>query len=271
MRVQLWADMEGVAGITNWEQVKGGTQLYQDARRLYTNEINAAIRGCKRAGATEIIAIDGHGAGGSYTFNSWVPDMLEAGVKYVNGYRWGSYVQGFADGVDALLLPGAHAKAGTPDGVLCHTMSSANWVNAYINGVAVGESGLVAGIAGSFGVPVVFASGDTATCKEVRELLGESVVCAEVKQGLGRTAAVSLAHKDACDLIEEKVYEALKNRDNWPKPYECSPAEFKVELHSPHESEKYVGRTGVEVVDGRTVVSKGKTFWDAWNQFYDRD
>ena len=45
MRVQLWCDMEGVAGIIHWDQVNGGAPLYQEARRLYMNEINACIRG----------------------------------------------------------------------------------------------------------------------------------------------------------------------------------------------------------------------------------
>ena len=123
--------------------------------------------------------------------------------------------------------------AGTPDGILCHTMSSANWVNVYINDVLVGESGIVAAIGGSFGVPVVFVSGDTSTCAEVSKLVGSSVVQAEVKKGLGRFAARNLAHADACALIEEKVYEALKNKANWPKPYKVSdPVELRVELHT---------------------------------------
>src|SRR2546421_721826 len=55
MRVMLWCDMEGVAGISVWEQVNGGAALYEEGRRLYTAEVNAAVRGAKRAGATEIV------------------------------------------------------------------------------------------------------------------------------------------------------------------------------------------------------------------------
>ena len=47
----LWCDMEGIAGISVWEQVNGGAALYEEGRRLYTAEVNAAVRGCKRAGA----------------------------------------------------------------------------------------------------------------------------------------------------------------------------------------------------------------------------
>jgi D-amino peptidase len=261
--------MEGVAGIVAWDQVNAGAPQYEEGRRLYTGEINAAVRGAKRAGATEIVVIDGHGAGGAYSFNSWIKDKLEPGAEYITGYRWGCYVDGFQNGCDALLLPGAHAMAGTPDGILCHTMSSANWVNVTINGVLVGESGIVAAIGGTFGIPVVFVSGDTSTCKEVSKLVGPSVVQAEVKKGLGRFSARNLAHADACDLIEEKVYESLSHRANWPKPYTLAdPVELRVELHTPDQSIQYRGKTGIEILDPRTVVSRGQTFWQCWDQFW---
>jgi D-amino peptidase len=53
MRVLIMSDMEGVSGIVVWEQVNGGAPMYEEGRRLYTEEINAAVRGAKRAGATE--------------------------------------------------------------------------------------------------------------------------------------------------------------------------------------------------------------------------
>ncbi len=269
MRVQLWCDMEGISGITQWDQVNAGKPQYEEGRRLYTDEINAAVRGCKRAGATEIIVIDGHGAGGAHTFNSWNKDRLEPGAEYVTGYRWGCYVEALQSGTDALLLPGAHAMAGTPNGVLCHTMSSESWINASFNGVKVGESGIVAAIAGSFDVPCVFVSGDESTCKEVADLLGPNVVQAQVKKGLGRFSARNLAPKDACDLIEAKAHEALTNRARWPKPYKIgSPAEFKVELFTADHSIPFQGRPGIEIPDPRTVISRAENAWLAWDQFW---
>jgi D-amino peptidase len=271
MKVQMWCDMEGVAGITQWEQVSANRDraFYEESRRLYTEEINAAVRGAKRAGATEIIVIDGHGAGGAYSMNSWLKDRLEPGAEYVMGYRWGCYVEALKSGCDALLLPGAHAMAGTPDGVLCHTMSSEAWVNAWINGTLVGESGIVAAIAGTFGVPCVFVSGDAATCREVSALVGPSVTQAVVKVGLGRFSARSLGMIDACALIESKVHESLTQRNNWPKPWTTkSPTEFKVELAMPDQSMQYIGKTGVEVLTPRLVVSRAANPWEAWNQFW---
>ena len=52
MRVLIMSDMEGVSGIVVWDQVNGGAPMYEEGRQLYTEEINAAVRGAKAAGAT---------------------------------------------------------------------------------------------------------------------------------------------------------------------------------------------------------------------------
>jgi len=270
MRVLLLCDMEGVAGIEAWEQVIGGSPQYEEGRRLLTGEVNAAIRGAKAGGATQIVVADGHGAGGGWSFKSLIPEHLERGAEYVLGHRWARYTASFEEGCDAVLFVGAHAIAGTPDGVLCHTVSTEAWYNAWINDTLVGESGILAALSGSWNVPAVFVSGDTATCTEVQNLLGEKVMTAPVKQGLGRFSARNLAHADACALIERQVEQALRGRD-WPAPYvPTSPVTFKVELAAPDHAQSYYGRTGVEVVSPRVVISRGKTFWEAWDQFWYR-
>ena len=270
MRVMIWCDMEGVAGISVWEQVNGGAPLYEEGRRLYTAEINAAVRGCKRAGATEIIVVDGHGAGGAWSFKSLIPEQLESGASYVMGYPWARYVAPLEAGCDAALFVGAHAMAGTPDGILCHTVSNQAWYNARINDTLVGESGILGAICGDFDCPVVFVSGDAATCREVRALIGDEVVEAQVKEGLGRYSARHLPASDACALIEGRVYAALASR-NWPKPLKfSSPVTFTVELATPDRAVDMAGKPGVEIVNPRLIASKAESFWKAWDQFWYR-
>jgi len=88
MRVMVWADIEGVAGITSWEHTGGGTPLYEEGRRLYTEEINAIVRACRRAKADDVIVVDGHGGGyeGARGFMSLIPDRLERSARYVLGH-----------------------------------------------------------------------------------------------------------------------------------------------------------------------------------------
>jgi len=91
MRVLIMSDMEGVSGIVVWEQVNGGAPLYEEGRRLYTQEINAAVRGAKAAGATEIVVVDCHGAGGGWTFNSLLPELLHPDCEWVAHHAWSRY------------------------------------------------------------------------------------------------------------------------------------------------------------------------------------
>ena len=127
MRVHIISDMEGVAGIVRGAQTNAGEPLYEEGRKLYTEEINAAVRGAKKAGAKEIVVMDHHGAGQAYSFNSLIPDQLDPACEYVVQSSWTEYTGFLEEGCDACLLVGMHAMAGTPDGVLSHTVSGREW------------------------------------------------------------------------------------------------------------------------------------------------
>jgi D-amino peptidase len=200
-----------------------------------------------------------------------IPERLESGASYVLGHPWARHIEPLEQGCDAILFVGAHAMAGTPGGVLSHTVSSESWYVATINGTAVGESGIVAAIAGCWKAPGVFVAGDEATCREVQNLLGPTVIAAPVKKGLGRYSARHLAPVDARKLIETKSAEALRNRANWPKPLTFTPpVTFQVELAAPDRAETFRGRAGVEVSGPRTVRATGETFWEAWDRLWYR-
>ena len=83
MRVHVISDMEGVGGIVKGQQTNAGAPMFEEGRKLYTGEINAAVRGAKAAGATEIVVMDCHGAGEGYTFNSLIPEDLDPACEYV--------------------------------------------------------------------------------------------------------------------------------------------------------------------------------------------
>src|SRR6266566_4706128 len=127
MRVHIISDMEGVSGIVKWQQTTGGDPMYEEGRRLYTEEINAAVRGAKAAGAIEIVVMDCHGAGKGWSFNSLIPEELDSACEYVVQDEWTGYTAFLEQGVDAALFIGMHARAGTLDGVLNHTVSGQQW------------------------------------------------------------------------------------------------------------------------------------------------
>jgi D-amino peptidase len=269
MRVFVVSDMEGVAGITKWEQVSGGESLYEEGRRLYTEEINAAVRGAAAAGADEIVVMDCHGAGQGWTFNSLIPDLLDERCEWVVQDRWTGYTGVLEEGCDAALFVAMHAMAGTADGVLNHTVSGTDWQNLRFNGTLVGETGINAALCGTWECPVLMVTGDGAACREGRELLGEGLTTVVVKQGLGRQTARHLPPVRARALIEDGARAALRDL-RAVAPYKPgSPCEIQVDLQASEHAEPFRHRPGVEVTGPRQITSRADTWWDAWRQMYD--
>ena len=270
MRVLIWVDMEGITGISTWAQVTPGNPLYDEGRILMTGDVNAAVRGAKEAGASEIIVVDSHGAGGEFKFKSLLKDRLEAGAEYVFGAPWMRYVEPLQEGCDAAVILGAHAMAGTADGVLCHTVSSANWYNAYINDQRIGETAITAALCGHFDCPIVLVAGDQATERETRDLLGQDPEFITVKTSINRHAIRSLAPEDAHERIRTGMIRALQNRQNIRPWRPATPTSFKVEFMNPEFASGYEGRVDVERIDDRTVVCRGAHFYDVWDKFWDK-
>jgi D-amino peptidase len=268
MRVHVISDMEGVAGIVKWQQTAGGEPMYEEGRRLYTEEINAAVRGAKAAGATEIVVMDCHGAGQGWMFNSLIPDLLDPACEFVVQERWTDYTSFLEEGCDAALFVGMHARAGTPDGVLNHTVSGQKWWNLRFNGVLVGETGINAALCGTWGCPVLLVTGDRATCVEARELLGDGLTTVAVKEGLGRFSARQIPPQRARELIEEGARKALGDLGA-VAPYDPGkPCEIEVELTSTDAADAYRRKPRVEVVESRKIVSRADDWWTAWRQFF---
>jgi D-amino peptidase len=268
VRVHVISDIEGCAGIVKWAQTGGDSDLYQEGRRLYTEEINAAVRGAKAAGATEIVVMDCHGAGGDYTFNSLLPELLDPDCEFVVQNEWTEYTQFLEDGCDAALFVGMHAMAGTPDGVMSHTVSGQAWQSLKFNGTLVGETGLKAALCGTWGCPVLLVTGDRATCREATALLGDGLTTVEVKVGLGRFSARSLPALKAREVIEDGAKRALKDLKS-VEPYDPGrPCEIEVAFTTPDRLVEYRNRKNVEQTGPLTIVARGDTWWDAWSGFY---
>jgi D-amino peptidase len=268
VRVHVISDMEGVAGIVKWEQVSGGEKLYDEGRILYTEEINAAVRGAKAGGATEIVVMDCHGAGGAYDFNSLVPELLDPDCEYVVQQEWTEYTAFLEAGCDAALFVGMHAMAGTADGVLSHTVSGQAWQDLRFNGTLVGETGINAALCGHWGVPVLLVTGDRAVCREARELLGEGLTTVEVKEGLGRFSARMKTPQEARELIEQGARRALSDRSAVSPWDPGRPAEIEIDFTSSDRLQEYANRKGVEVTGPRTLVVRGDDWWSAWSSFF---
>jgi D-amino peptidase len=268
VKVHIISDMEGISGIAKSEQCNAKKPQFEEGRKLYTEEINAAVRGAKAGGATEIVVMDCHGAGEGYNWASLIAEDLDPDCDYVVQEEWTGYTGFLESGVDGALFVGMHAMAGTADGVLNHTVSGVDWQNLWFNGTRVGETGINAALCGTWGCPVLLVSGDTASCREATGLLGDGLTTVEVKQGIGTRSARLLAPKRARELVEEGAKRALSDL-RAVEPYDPGkPCEIKVEYKGTTAPQKLRFQAGVEIVDPRTIVSRADDWWTAWKQFF---
>ncbi|MCC5876575.1 MAG: M55 family metallopeptidase [Candidatus Sumerlaeia bacterium] len=271
MRVLIMGDMEGVSGIVHWDQVSHGSPMYQEGRRLYTAELNAAVRGARAGGATEVVVVDSHGAGaagnmGGPAFNSLIPEEMDENCEFVTHHGWANYLDMLQEGCDACFFVGIHAMGLTPRGVLSHTVASGRWLVMRINGQPVGEIGIVAALCGHYGVPMALVTGDDQACREAVELLGEGVGTVAVKKGLGRYSARHISPKRARRMIEEGARTALENLAGAPTFKPGAPVTVSFELVSADVMDGYRRREGIKLEEPNKVHSTGETFLEAWER-----
>ena len=216
MKILIATDMEGVTGVTTWDQVTPGHAEYARFRRLMTQDVNAAIRGAYDAGAQDVIVADGHWNGSNILIEELDPRArLNTGSPSPF-----SMMQGIDETIDGVMFIGYHARNGSSGAILDHTWSSRTVANVWLNEILTGEYGLNAAVAGHFGVPVTMVSGDQTACAQVAELLGD-VETAIVKQATGRYAAECLAPPVAHEAIcigAERAVERLR-RGDVPEPF----------------------------------------------------
>ncbi len=226
MRIYVSADLEGVSGVVHGDQVGAGGPDYARTRKLVTEEVNAAVAGALEGGASEVVVNDGHGGMRNILIEDLHPQArLITGAPKLMGQMEGiDSPEGFA----GLAFVGYHARAGT-HGVLNHTISGAVVARLLLNGVEVGEAGLNAAIGAHFGVPLVFASGDGATCEQVLELDPAATVVA-VKEDAGRYAASCMSPEKARESIRKGMVEAVRALGRGEIPVPEAGGETTVEL-----------------------------------------
>jgi len=256
LKVFISVDMEGISGIVHSDQITSGTAEYAAGRKWMAEDVNAAVEGALEAGATEVVVNDSHGS-----MRNIDPDDLDFRAILISGSpKPLSMMQGIDASFAACLFIGYHAKAGTEDAILDHTISSSVVRAIRVNGAEMPELGLNAAIAGYYGVPVVLVSGDIAVCRQAGEVLGKDVVTVAVKEAYGRLAAKLVPMGEARRLIKAGVKEAL-GKFGRVKPFKIAPP-FNYELvyHVSAQADMAAMLTEVKRVDARTVAFTADDF-----------
>jgi D-amino peptidase len=253
MKLYILTDLEGVGGVVlAEEQTTPGHPDYEKACIFLTEEVNSAVEGAFRAGATEILINDAHYKGYNIKL-----ELLDERVSCLTGRVRPMWLPDLDETYDGVILIGMHAMAGTDSAVLDHTMSSKDWQNMWINGKKMGEMGIAAIWAGHFDVPVIFVSGDDKACLELKNLVGnvETVV---TKKGISRECAICYPIKKVREMIRDGVEKAVENIKCF-KPFKVkSPIEIVIEYKSTTIVDSIRPAPGRKILDGRKVLYKAK-------------
>jgi D-amino peptidase len=255
----LW-DMDGANGIFTREQAwywEPGVREHvaMEARQIFTSQVNALSAASLAAGATELIVCDTHHGGGNLLQDKLLSDpritYLYRSVGMQDGKR--RWMPGLDETVHGLMLPGHHAKTGTPDAFLPHTWTL-QWKDFWINGLSVGEIGIETCFAGHWDIPLIFVQGDEAACLETRQQF-PGVVTASVKRAAGFEQAAGLdaesAHRETARGAREAI-ELL--RAGKMRPFKPTlPMTVRVQMATIEAAAKAAERPNVRRVDDHII------------------
>jgi D-amino peptidase len=248
LRIFISADMEGIAGVVQPAQLGPSGFEYGKAREWMTGEVKTAIAAARAAGAAEFVVADSHGNAQNLLIDELPPD-----VRVVRGYpRPLSMMQGVGAGFDAALFIGYHASEYGRDAVRGHTFSSARLLHVKLNGMEVSEGIYNAAIAGHFGVPVAFVSGDREAVAQLKGVI-PSVEGVVLKEGLGYHAAETVTPARSRELIAKGVEASLK-RIGTLQPYRVkTPIDLDVGFKLTLDAERASYVPGLTRADAHSV------------------
>jgi len=258
MKVFISVDMEGIGGISSWRETNKSSPDYQIVRRLATDEVNAVVRGIKKAKAKieEILVCDSHALGENILI-----DELDKDVLLAKGYPRPYYMlHGLDESYDILFLIGYHSKVGTTLGPMDHSYSSTTIYNIKINGKYVGELEINAGLAGHYGVPVGLISGDAKLTEEVKEVLGKDIETVVTKYGISRFASKNIHPKKIREKLETKSKRAIEKISNLKPLKVKTPLKVEIDLVNTVMADEVALLPNIERKSGRTISFEANNF-----------
>ncbi|MCS5651443.1 MAG: M55 family metallopeptidase [Candidatus Marinimicrobia bacterium] len=255
MKIYISADMEGITGVTHWDEVDHNKSSYGQFQKQMSLEVAAACEGALEAGAKEIWVKDAH-----YSGRNILAEILSKGVKLIRGWSGHPYsmVQELDDSFDALMMVGYHSRAGQGGNPLAHTLSSSKLDSITINDRQTSEFFLHGNIAAKHGVPLVFLSGDVGLCEEVLEVSPSTTTVATMV-GVG-DSTISIQPQESLEAIKTKVKSALSGKLSnclWDHP-----KSFVVHIRFNKQQLAYRAShyPGAELFDPKTIAFTTKEY-----------
>ncbi|GAA1909995.1 M55 family metallopeptidase [Streptantibioticus ferralitis] len=248
MKIFVSSDMEGTAGIVDWNQCRPLEAEYGYHRGLLQEEVNAAIEGAMAAGASAFLVNDSHSKMANLR-----PDALAGRARYLSGRHKPLYMmQGLDASFDGVFFVSYHGSMSGESSVLSHTYNPQAISEVRLNGTPAGEAGINALVALGHGVPVALITGDDITAAEIQPFC-PGIRSAVVKTSVSRFAADSLHPEAARELIRAAAEDATRGLAELSAPGIALPATLTVRFRNADLAEMATWITGVLRVDNLTV------------------
>lgn len=256
-KIFISVDMEGIGGIGTSAMTSASGKDYATGRKLMTEEVNAVVAAIFAAGPAEVLVNDSHG-----DMQNLLHTELDRRVSYIQGaVKPLGMVQGLDSTFDAAIFLGYHARAGTENGFLAHT-GSGIVQGLWIGDVEAGEGEMNAAYAGSVGVPVILASGDSAFAAQFSRTVPAATVVTKVAE---TPLSARLRHPE---VVREELAAAtrtalasLSSARPWRTP---APVEVRIRFSDVTRPQIMEAIPGVRQVDGYTVAFTANSMGDAY-------
>lgn len=262
MKFYISADIEGITGVTHWDETDLDKEEFTSAREQMTTEVVAACEGALQAGATEIWVKDAHDSARNILIS-----RLPHEARLVRGWAPHPYMmmQEMDETFQAAALIGYHSRAGSNTSPLAHTNTGA-LMRISINGQDASEFRICAYTASMLKVPLVFVSGDKGLCDEVAGI-NPAITTVAVKQGVGNST-INIHPGLATARIQQGVTSALQG--NPAKCYLALPDHFLVEIEYKDHTKAFTNSfyPGAELIGPKTIRFESDRFLEVLRLFF---
>lgn len=256
MKIFISADIEGVTGVTHWDETELSKPEGATAREQMTAEVAAACEGAIQAGVTEVWVKDSHDSG-----RNLIGSRLPVEARLIRGWSGSPLMmlQELDGTFNAVALIGYHSRAGAGTNPLAHTLSG-TVVYMRLNGSYVSEFLIDAYTSAYVKVPLVFVSGDKGLCDEIARFHPQICTVA-VKEGIG-DSTINIHPTLATARICEGMAQAL--RGDLSRCLIPLPEHFSLEVFYRHSSVAYRNSfyPGAKLVEPRTILFETTDYFE---------
>ncbi len=258
MKIYISCDIEGLAGIVNFEMEHDDQAIF---RELYNQQVGWVLEGIQQSKQnqeiTEITISDSHSKGMNLSYQ-YLSDIDER-VSLINGYPREDYMMsGLDDTYDLVFFVGYHAGIGELHGNMDHGYSARVAYNLWINDQAMNETTINAAYASSLGVPVGLVIGESGLEKQlIEKKMMPWVSFVKTKESLSRYAAKSLPRvKVKAEIISQTKATIEREASSFEYYQLTTPLLLKLQCATTAQADKIALLPYITRKDGRTIVTE---------------